>query len=89
MFALFTQRRATQYLQHSYQRRLFAGTKDTSTGLQRMVESQWLDPVDVELDEEYDDQWLVKHFAKYSAEHSSQTKGGSGAKAQLPDEKRY
>ena len=41
------------------------------------LKANGLDPVDVELDEEYDDQWLVKHFAKYSVEPSSQTKSAT------------
>jgi hypothetical protein len=41
------------------------------------LKANGLDPVLVVLDEEYDDQWLIDHFAKYSVEPSSLTKGGT------------
>ena len=45
------------------------------------LKANGLDPVEWDLEEEYDDQWMIKQFAKYSVELGSQEKGNNDMKS--------
>ena len=50
------------------------------------LKASGLDPVERDIEEEYDDQWMIKHFSKYSVELGSQNKEKVETKSPAPGE---